>query len=112
VTGSPLPPNVDAPRVDDVGVGDVVVTFTILVIGAAGEAPRVSVRAAGGDGVVDVLGVEERARHGGGDARVVAFACEAERGPQAFDIAVIVDRPGRPALSLPGPRVPALDAAR
>jgi hypothetical protein len=111
VTGSTLT-DTHAQRIDEVIVGDVVVTFTVVVAGAAGEAPRVSVRAAGGSGVVDVLGVQERARPDGGDARVVAFACEAERGPRAFDVAVVVDRPGRPPLSLPGPHVPALDATR
>jgi hypothetical protein len=106
---APLPP--DAQRVDGVETGAVVVVFAVVVRARATEAPRVSVKPAGGArGVVDIIGVEERARlHD--DVREIAFCCEAERGAVAFDVDVVVDRPGQPLLHLPGPHVAALGAA-
>lgn len=90
-------------RVDAVLVQEDIVSFVVLVHGPALEAPRVSVRARGA-GLVDVVGVEERGRSDGG-GRIVAFLCEAERGAVAFDVDIVVDRPGLPVLHLAGPAV-------
>ena len=93
------------PSIIDVTVHDDVVTFAVLVVAPAAEAPRVSVKPAiGHKGVVDVTGVLDRGRDG--DARVVAFCCEAERASAPWNTAVVVDRPGRSLLQLAGPTVP------
>ncbi len=87
-----------------------VVTFDVVVRASMTEAPRVSVKAAhGARGVVDIIGVEERTRASDG-TREIAFSCEAERGAVDFVVDVVVDRPGRTLLHVPGPHVPALGA--
>jgi hypothetical protein len=109
MTESARPEDAGAPRIVDVVTDDEVVRFVVVVAGAARDAPRVSVRPVGGPaGSVDVTGVEERGRDG--EARRVAFACEAERGGVAYGVSVVVDRPGQALLTLPGPPVPARGA--
>ncbi len=95
-------------RVEDVVVDDAFVHFVVAVAGPAADAPRVSVRCApGGNGAVDVIGVEERVRSADGH-RVVVFVCEAERNTKPFAVTVLVDRPGSAPIHLPGPLVPAV----
>ncbi len=93
--------------IDAVVSDSAVVTFDVLVPAPSAEAPRVSLRPArGARGVVDIIGVQERARAPDG-TRVIAFSCEAERGAEAYDVDVVVDRPGRALVQLTGPHIPA-----
>jgi hypothetical protein len=95
-----------APTLAELHTTAAVVGFVVVVAAPTTEAPRVSVRAAPGNpGVVDIVGVEERDR--AGDVRRIAFRCEADRGDVDFAVSVVVDRPGRPLVTLPGPAVPA-----